>query len=264
MTFKVEREIGASVLSIETGRLAKQAHGAALVRYGDTVVLGTVVTGPPRPGLDFFPLQVDYREKLSAAGRFPGGFFKREGRPTGKEILTMRMIDRPIRPLFPKAFKDEVQIQVQVLSTDLQNDPDVIAMVSAAAALALSPLPFNGPVANVRVGRVEGKWVVNPTRAQLEYSDIDLVVGGHRDAVNMIEIGSRELSEEDVADAVQFGHQNGVAPICEMLAELKAHAGQEVAWEAPEADGEFLDEVSARVRDELRAAKGQDPSPDVR
>jgi len=254
-TIKVEREIGAQLLSIETGKLAKQAHGAALVRYGETVVLGTVVTGPPRPGIDFFPLQVDYREKMSAAGRFPGGFFKREGRPTNKEILTMRMIDRPIRPLFPKAFNDEVQIQVQVLSCDLESDPDVVGMVSAGAALAISPLPFDGPIACVRVGRVDGEFVINPTRAQLEYSDLDMVVAGHLRAVNMIEVGSRELSEDVIFDAVKFGHEYGIVPICEMLNDLKKRAGKPCAWEAPEEDTSLLDQVRALIRDDLLAAR---------
>ncbi len=255
MTFKVERQIGASKLTIETGKVARQAHGAAIVQYGETVVLGTALTGPPREGIDFFPLQVDYREKMAAAGKFPGGFFKREGRPTAKEILTMRMIDRPVRPLFPKAFKDEVQIQCLVLAADDQNDPDVVAMTAAASALAISPLPFQGPVASVRVGRIDGELVINPTRSQMEYSDLDLIVAGTPHSVNMIEIGCRELSEEVVADAIEFGHKNGVIPICEMLEELKKHAGKECTWEAPEADTAFLDDVKARCWDELVAAK---------
>ncbi len=255
MTFKVERQIGAETLSIETGKLARQAHGAALVRYGETVVLGTVLTGPPREGIDFFPLQVDYREKMSAAGKFPGGFFKREGRPTGKEILTMRMIDRPVRPLFPKAFKDEVQIQLSVLSADTQTDPDVVGMAAAGAALAVSPLPFQGPVASVRVGHVDGEFVINPTRSQLEYSDLDMIVAGTTRAINMIEIGCRELSEKAVADAVKFGHEYGIVPICEMLDELKHHAGQEVTWEAPEQNAGFLEGVRKRCWDDFVAAK---------
>jgi polyribonucleotide nucleotidyltransferase len=255
MTFKVERRIGAENLSIETGKLARQAHGAALVRYGDTVVLGTMLTGPPREGIDFFPLQVDYREKMSAAGKFPGGFFKREGRPTQKEILTMRMIDRPVRPLFPKAFRDEVQIQLGVLAADTQGDPDVVGMAAAAAALAVSPVPFQGPVASVRVGRVDGEFVINPTRPQLEYSDLDLVVAGTARAINMIELGCRELPEEVIVDAIKFGHAHGVLAICEMLDELKHHAGMASTWEAPEPNAAFLDAVRDRCRDELVAAK---------
>ena len=254
MTVKVERAVGSSVLSIETGKIAKQAAGAAVVRYGDTVVLGTVVTAQPREGIDFFPLTVDYREKMSAAGKFPGGFFKREGRPTTKEVLTSRLIDRPIRPLFPDGFRDEVQIQVMVLASDLQNDPDVLGLVSAAAALAVSPVPFVRPVAGVRVGRVDGKFIVNPTQAQLEYSDLDLVVAGHSDAVTMIELGSRELSEKEIGDAIQFGHEQGVRPICEMLEELKKRAGQPCAWVAPEPDTALLDEIRGKVLNDLRAA----------
>ena len=255
MTFKVEREVGSKVLSIEVGKVARQASGAALVQYGDTMVLGTVVTGSPRAGIDFFPLTVDYREKMSAAGKFPGGFFKREGRPTAKEILTMRMIDRPLRPLFPKGFKDEVQIQVLVLAADMQSDPDVIAIVSAAAAVAVAPVPFNGPLAAVRLGRVDGKFLINPTRSQLEYSDINLVLAGHPTTVNMIEVGAREVSEEDVAAALEFAHEQGVKPICEMLEELKRHAGQPTKWEPPAADEAFLENIRARVWDDLKAAK---------
>ncbi len=252
---KIERQVGAQTLTIETGKIAKQAAGSALVRYGETIVLGTVVTAQPRAGIDFFPLTVDYREKMSAAGKFPGGYFKREGRPTTKETLTMRMIDRPMRPLFPEGFRDEVLIQVMVLSSDLQTDPDTIAFVSAAAAVALSPLPFDGPVAAVRVGRVDGKFIVNPTRAQMEYSDLDLVVAGHRQAINMIEVGARELPDDVVADAVKFGHEQGVLPICEMLDLLKQQAGQPVTWTAPERDTAFLDEIRRKSLEPLRAAK---------
>jgi polyribonucleotide nucleotidyltransferase len=255
MTLKLERQVGANVLSIETGRIAKQASGAALVRYGDTIVLGTVVYGDPRPGTDFFPLTVDYREKMSAAGKFPGGFFKREGRPTTKEVLTSRLIDRPMRPLFPEAYLNEVQIQVIVLSSDMENDPDVIGFVSAAAAVAVSPVPFNGPCAAVRVGRVDGKFIMNPTRAQLEYSDMDMIVAGHRDAMNMIEVGCRELPEDVIAEGLQFGHKNGVAPICEMLEELALRAGQPKDWTPPEVDKDFLEKIHARTYERLRAAK---------
>ena len=252
---KVEREIGGKILSIETGKLARQATGAALVRYGDTVVLGTVVHGPARAGVDFFPLTVDYREKMSAAGRFPGGFFKREGRPTNKEILTMRMIDRPIRPLFPELFKDEIQIQVMVLSTDLQNDPDVIAFVSAAAALAVAPVPFNGPVAAVRVGRINGNFVLNPTIEERMQSDCDVVVAGPQHSLNMIEVGARELSEEVIGDAIEFGHSYGVVPICEMLAGLRTAAKVKVSWEPPTDTASLLTELRAKVWDKMGAAK---------
>jgi polyribonucleotide nucleotidyltransferase len=255
MALKAERSIGGNLLSIEIGKVAKQAHGAAVVRFGDTVVLGTVVTAEPRPGIDFFPLTVDYREKMYAAGKFPGGFFKREGRPTQKEVLTARLIDRPMRPLFPPGFRNEVQIQVLVLTTDLQNDPDVIGLVSAATALAVAPIPFNGPAAGVRVGRVDGKFIINPTQSQLEYSDMDLVVAGHLDAVTMIEASCRELSESDMAEAVEFGHEHGIRPICEMLKEIQRQAGQVSDWEAPEKDAAFLEEIRGKVREDLRTAK---------
>ncbi|MEP0845282.1 MAG: polyribonucleotide nucleotidyltransferase [Phycisphaerae bacterium] len=255
MKCKVERQIGAHVLTIETGALARQAHGAALVRFGDTVVLGTAVTGPAREGIDFFPLTVDYREKMSAAGKFPGGFFKREGRPTTKEILTMRMIDRPMRPLFPKEFKDEVQIQVMVLSTDLENDSDVLGVVAAGAAVCVSSLPFESAIAAVRVGRVDGEFLINPTRSQLEYSDLELIVAGHRDAVNMIEVGCRELPEAVVAEAIRFGHEHGVVPICEMIEELRRQAGKPCQWQRPEPDTELLGRLRKRVWEPLLQAK---------
>jgi polyribonucleotide nucleotidyltransferase len=263
MTFKVEREIGSKLLSIEVGKIAKLASGSAVVRYGDTVVLGTVVTDKPRPGINFFPLSVDYREKMSAAGKFPGGFFKREGRPTNKEVLTCRMIDRPMRPLFPDGFNDEVQIQVMVLSCDLQNDPDVIGMVSAAAALSVSGIPFNGPVASVRVGRVDGELVINPTREQMESSDMELIIAGHKDGVNMVEVGSRELSEQEVLDAIKFGHAHGVTPICEMLAELQKQAGKPVTWQATDPDAELREKIKSEIWDEMVAAK-TDPGKEAR
>src|SRR5262245_20598785 len=169
----VETEIGGRILKIETGKLAKLAAGAALVTYGDAVVLCTAVTDKPREGIDFFPLTADYREKMYAAGKFPGGFFKREARPTQKEILTMRLIDRPIRPLFPEGFRNEVQLQCMVLSSDQQNDPDVLAMCGASASLAVSPIPFEGPTAAVRVGRVNGEFIINPTLEQRAESDIE-------------------------------------------------------------------------------------------
>ncbi|MCK4340205.1 MAG: polyribonucleotide nucleotidyltransferase [Phycisphaerae bacterium] len=255
MALKVERAIGGNLLSIEIGKVARQAAGSAVVRYGDTVVLGTVVTADPRPGIDFFPLMVDYREKMYAAGKFPGGFFKREGRPTQKEVLTSRLIDRPMRPLFPDGFKNEVQVQVIVLTTDLQNDPDVIALCSAAAAMAVAPIPFHGPFAGVRVGRVDGKFVINPTLAQLEYSDMDMIVAGHLDAVTMIEVGCREVSEKVIADAVEFGHEHGIKPICEMLKEIERQVGQVSTWEAPEPDTAFLDEIRKMIINDLKAAK---------
>ncbi len=244
----VQRQVGSGVLRLETGKMAKQAAGAVVVTYGDTVVLSAVVTAPPRPGIDFFPLTVDYREKIYAAGKFPGGFFKREGRPTNKEILTMRNIDRPIRPLFPAGFKDEVLIQAMVLSADPQVDPDVLAINASTAALSLSQIPFDGPLAAVRVGRVEGVFVVNPTFEQLELSDLDMIVAGHREAVNMIEVGAREIKESDLADAIEFGHKH-IKTICEAIEELVSKAGKEKVWTPPEP----TDELKARLRDTYKA-----------
>ncbi len=203
---RVELEIGGRTLSIETGVIAKQAGGAVMVQYGETVVLGTAVRDNPRPGLDFFPLTVDYREKLAAAGKFPGGFRKREGAPNQKEILTMRNIDRPIRPLFPPNYFDEVQIQCWVLAADGQNEPDVLAGIAASAALHLSDAPFLGPVGNVRVGRVDGEFVIMPTAAQDAYSDLDMVLCGHEDGLNMIEVGAYEMPEDQMLNAIEFGY----------------------------------------------------------
>ena len=208
MSFKVEREIAGRLLSIESGKMAKQAAGAVTVRYGDTVVLATVVTAEPREGLDFFPLYVDYREKTSAAGKFPGGFFKREGRPTTKETLTMRMIDRPLRPLFPDDYRDEVQVQIIVLSADQQQDPDLLGMIGASAAVSISNIPFNGPIGAVRVGLVDNELIVNPTHTQLDSSDLNMVAAGGPETVNMIEVDSRELSEDRIAEAVLLGHES--------------------------------------------------------
>src|SRR5215217_3401450 len=204
---RVERQIGGKTLAIETGTFAKLADGAVTVQYGESVVMGAVVRANPREGIDFFPLQVDYRERRAAAGKFPGGFMKREGRPTTKEILTARLVDRPLRPLFPKGFMDEVQIHLNVLAFDGENDPDMLAGIAASAAVAISDIPFITPTAHVRIGRIEGKFVLNPTVQQLEYSDLDVVVAGTKNAINMIEVGARETSEDDTADAIEFGHK---------------------------------------------------------
>ena len=194
---RVERQIGGRTLSIETGTLAKLADGAVTVQYGDTVVFGAVVRANPREGIDFFPLQVDYRERRAAAGKFPGGFMKREGRPTTKEILTARLIDRPLRPLFPKGFMDEVQIHLNVLAADQQNDPDMLRRHRRQRRRRHQRHPVPHPTAHVRVGRINGEFVLNPTIEQLEYSDIDLVVAGTKHFVNMIEVGAREVDEDD-------------------------------------------------------------------
>ncbi|MEL7473203.1 MAG: polyribonucleotide nucleotidyltransferase [Planctomycetota bacterium] len=246
---RVEKKIGDRVLSIETGSVAKLATSAVVVRYEGTAVLCTVVRANPRPGLDFFPMQVDYREKLSAGGKFPGGFRKREGAPNEKEVLTMRMIDRPIRPLFPDGFIDEVQIQCWVMSHDGENDADVIAGVGASAALAISNAPFEGPTGMVRVGRIHtddgAQLVLNPTVTQLDYSDLDLVLAGHEDGINMIEVGSAEVPDEDVLEAIEFGY-DAVKDILGLIDELVEQVGQEKTIVNPLAIP--ADDVMAQVK----------------
>ncbi len=205
---KVELQFHGRPLSIETGRLAKQAHGAVLVTYGETMVLVTAVADrKAREGIDFFPLTCDYQERTFAAGKIPGGFFKREGRPSEKETLTSRLIDRPCRPLFPEGFYCETQIIATVLSFDKENDADVLAVTGASAALHISEIPFHGPIAAVRMGRVEGKLVVNPTTAQLQASDLNLIVAGSRDGIVMVEGGARQLTEDVMLDALFTAHQ---------------------------------------------------------
>src|SRR5437868_1938508 len=202
--------LGSLTLDIEIGKLAKQADGAAVVRYGETVVLATAVFNKePKENADFFPLTVDYRENTYAAGRIPGGWFKREGRPTEKEILTSRVIDRPLRPLFPKGFNHETQVIAFVLSADGQNDPDILALNAASIALTCSVIPFYHPIGAVRVGRLEGRFILNPTNAERDKSDIDLIVTGTDDAVVMVEAGAREVPEKTMIDANVFGHEAG-------------------------------------------------------
>ena len=225
MKHRVERQIGDNILFIETGFLAKQAAGSVLVGYGDTRVLVASATGTPRAGIDFFPLTCDYRERVAAAGKFPGGFLKREGRPTMKETLTSRLMDRPIRPLFPEGFYDEVQVQAQVLSSDRQNDPDILAMVGASAALCVSPLPFRGPLGSIRLAQVDGVFVPLPTQEQLEESDLDLVVSGSPTAVLMIEGFAREMPEARMLEALAEAHRY-IRVICEMQDELVRLAGK--------------------------------------
>ena len=225
MKQRVERQIGDQVLFIETGFLAKQAAGSVLVGYGDTRVLVAAATGAPRLGIDFFPLTCDYRERVAAAGKFPGGFLKREGRPTMKETLTSRLMDRPIRPLFPDGFFDEVQVQAQVLASDRQNDPDILGMVGASAALCVSPLPFRGPLGSVRIAQVNGQFIPFPTQDQLEESDLDLIVSGSPTAVLMIEGFAREMPEDRMLQALEEAHRH-IRTICEMQDELVRKAGK--------------------------------------
>ncbi len=250
---KVEMEINGRKLILETGHLAKQADGAVLVTYGETVVLATVVSADPRPGTDFFPLTVDYREKTSAAGKFPGGFIKREGRPSTKETLTARMIDRPIRPLFPVGYFDEVLIQVMVLSADGQNDPDVLAMIGSSAALAISSVPFEGPIAAVRVGRVNGQFILMPTSADVDQSDLDLLLAGTEEAVNMIEVGARELPETIVLDAIAMGH-DVIRSITGMIRDLAVKVGKAKVCRLHNPPEDLVKGVAA-FESQLKAAK---------
>jgi polyribonucleotide nucleotidyltransferase len=252
----VSRQIGGRTLTVSTGSLAKLAAGAVTVQYGDTVVFSAVARANPREGIDFFPLQVDYRERRAAAGKFPGGFMKREGRPTNREILIARLIDRPLRPLFPKGFIDEVQIQINVMSFDQENDPDVLAGIAASACVAVSDIPFLTPTAHVRVGLVDGQFVLNPTVEQIENSDLDLVVAGTKHFVNMIEVGANEVAEDTVADGIKFGH-DAVIEIVGMIEELASKAGKPKVGNITAHDPGLLDAVRARVEDKIREVKGR-------
>ena len=215
------------VLSIETGRLAKQAHGSVVARMGDTMVLATAVgASKSRPGQDFFPLSVDYRENYAAAGKFPGGFIKREGRPSEKEILSSRLIDRTIRPMFPEGYFNDVQIMVQVISSDGQNDGDVIGGTAASAALILSDVPFDNPIAEVRVARVNGEFIVNPTVDELKSSDIDMIIGGTSDSVAMVEGEMQEISEQEMIHAIRVGHE-AIVKLCDFQKELQKEFGKQ-------------------------------------
>lgn len=247
---KVECEVGGRKLSFETGKLAKQADGAVVASYGECVVLGTSVVGEPRDEGDFFPLTVDYREKAYAAGKFPGGFFKREGRPSNKEILTMRMIDRPIRPLFPEQFVNEVQIQTLVLAADPTLDPDITAINAASAAMAIGSTPFEGPVGAVRVGYIDGQIVINPTYDQVEASELDMVLAGHKDGINMIEVGAREVSEQIVLEAIAQGFE-AIQTICKTIAELRQAAGKPCSWQPPEPNHELSRLVREKAYDQM-------------
>jgi polyribonucleotide nucleotidyltransferase len=251
---RVQRQIGEQIFSIETGELAKQAAGSCLVQYGETVVLTAAASGDPRPGGDFFPLTCDYRERVAAAGKFPGGFLKREGRPTIKETLTARLMDRPIRPLWPDGFVNEVQIQSFVLASDRQHDGDVLAMNGSSAALTISPLPFQGPIASVRMGLIDGRLVPFPTHDALEESDLDLIVSGSKDSILMIEGFARELPEDRMVEAIIEAH-GYIRQICEMQEELAAKVGAaKKPFEVPPDDGLF-ERLRARYYDAFRAAK---------
>ena len=226
MSHKKEMQIGGKTLSLETGAIAKQANGACVIRYGDTVVLATACFKDGNVIGDFMPLTVDYKEYTYAGGRIPGGFFKREGRPTEKEILTSRLIDRPLRPSFQKGYRQETQIIALVLSADGENDPDILAINAASTALVISEIPFHNAIGAVRVGYLDGQILINPTNAQRDLSDLDLVVAGTDDAIVMVEAGAREVSENVVLDAFEAAHAE-IRRICDMQRALRAEAGKE-------------------------------------
>ena len=242
-------------LIVENGELAKQAHGSVLVRYGDTVVLSTVVMSKNVNLLaDFFPLMVLYNEKLYSVGKIPGGFIKREGRPTENATLAARMIDRPMRPLFPEDFKNEVQIVNTVLSVDQDNSPEITALFGSSLATCISQVPFNGPVAGVKVGRVDGKFIINPTVEETEKSDIDLTVSGTKDAINMVEAGSREVSEEDMLEALMFGHE-AIKELIEFQEKIIEEIGVP-KYEYPklEISNELIAEITTLAKDKIDSA----------
>jgi DNA polymerase III epsilon subunit family exonuclease len=220
-----ETQLGGRTLTIETGRLARLAGGSVTVRFGDTMVLGTANRSEPRPGLDFFPLTVDFEERMYAAGKIPGGFIKRESRPSETAILAARQTDRPIRPLFPEGYKDDIQLVITVLSTDQENNPDVLGTVAASAALSMSEIPFNGPVGAVRVGRINGEFVINPTHSQLDESDLDLIVAGTRTAIMMVEAGAKLLPEDVMAEAILFGHRS-LQPLIDIQEQIREAVGK--------------------------------------
>ncbi|HXX59707.1 MAG TPA: polyribonucleotide nucleotidyltransferase [Candidatus Sulfotelmatobacter sp.] len=249
MTVTLSTEVGGRTLTIESGRLARLAGGSVTVRYGDTMVLGTANRSDPRPGLDFFPLTVDFEERMYAAGKIPGGFIKRESRPSEAAILAARLTDRPIRPLFPEGYKDDVQVVVTVLSTDQENDPDIIGTIAASAALTISDVPFQGPIAAARIGRINGEFVLNPTYSQLAESELDLIVSGTRDAIMMVEAGARILPEAVMAEAILFGHRS-LAPVIDLQEQLAREVGKakRVPYLEPGTDSvlTFLDQIAAK------------------
>lgn len=262
MLQRVEKELAGRKLVLEVGEVAKQANGAALVSYGETVVLVTAVVAPEvREGIDFVPLTVDYREKAYAAGKIPGGFFKREGRPSEREVLTSRLIDRPIRPLFPKGFSQETQVIAIVLSADTENNPDVLAMIGASTALTVSDIPFQGPIGAVRVGRIEGEFVINPTRQQQSLSDLDLVIAGVDEGIVMVEGSGREVSEEVLIEGLEVGHR-AIREIIALQRDLRETAGKPKLPSATEASDSALvqrvrEMATPWVRDAIRIPEKQ-------
>lgn len=251
--FELKFEDG-RVLTIETGRVARQAGGSALVKFGDTIVLATATSAPSRMEQDFLALSVDYREKSYAAGKVPGGFFKREGRPSEKEILSARLCDRPLRPLFPDGFTDEIQVMIQVLSSDQENDGDILGIVGASAALAISSIPFNTTVGAVRVGRIEGKLVVNPQFSDLERSDMNIIIAGSAESIIMVEGGAQEITEKEMLEALAFGH-NYIREICRVIDDMKGKIGNPKTEFTPaELDPDLVTSVTELTKDRISRA----------
>jgi len=244
-------ELGGRTLTIETGKLAMLAGGSVTVRYGDTMILGTANRSEPRPGLDFFPLTIEFEERMYAAGKIPGGFIKRESRPSEAAILAARLTDRPIRPLFPDGYKDDVQVVLTVLSTDQENDPDIIGTIAASAALTISEIPFLGPVGSVRVGRIDGELVLNPTISQLEESEIDLVVSGTREAIMMVEAGAKIVPEAVMAEAIMFGHRS-LSVLIDIQEQLREQVGKPKRYP-------FIEPGVGSVLDFVAAVEGNRP-----
>src|ERR1051325_1876976 len=255
MVKHVERNFAGRTLKLEAGRLAKQAAGSCLLQFGETVVLAAVTVSDNVSTLPFFPLTVEYREKSYAAGKIPGGFLKREGRPSDEEILSARVTDRSVRPLFPEGFKNEVQVFIYVLSADQENDADVLGVTAASAALTMSQVPWNGPIAAVRVGRVEGAWILNPTFQQLEFSDVDMGVSGAADSIVMVEGGALELTEAEIVKGLEVAHK-GIRELLEATQEVVAAVQQpKMEWVKAEPDAALVHRVKelaqARVTEAL-------------
>ncbi|HLZ45449.1 MAG TPA: polyribonucleotide nucleotidyltransferase [Gemmatimonadales bacterium] len=251
---RVETNFAGRTLKIESGRLAKQAAGSCLVQFGETVVLATVTVSDTQANLPYFPLTVEYREKAYAAGKIPGGFLKREGRPSDEEITSARVIDRSVRPLFPEGFKNEVQVFVYVLSADQENDADVLGVVAASTALSISRVPWNGPIAAVRVGRVEGAWILNPTFQQLEFSDVDMTVSGSRDSIVMVEGGALELTEAEIIKGLEVA-QKGIKELLEAADEVVEAVRQpKMEWVKAEPPAELVARVKELADDRVKEA----------
>ncbi|HQL49186.1 MAG TPA: polyribonucleotide nucleotidyltransferase, partial [Holophaga sp.] len=247
----VQVDLGGTPISLETGRIAKQAAGSVVVRQGDTMVLVAVCTADPREGIDFFPLTVDYREPVFAAGKIPGGWFKREGKQTTRETLTSRLIDRPLRPLFEEGYNGDTMITCQVISFDGEHQPDTLAMVGASAALIISEIPFHAPVGGVRVGRVGGQLVVNPTVSQRHESDLDLIVAGTEEALVMVECGAQEVLEADMVKALQFGHDQ-IKKLVKLQKDLRAKVGKpKMVPTKTERNAEVYQKVAAGYAEQL-------------